>query len=186
MNPPYFARRRARAVALALALMAAAPWGSPRIGHAASLVPKAPRWLVANTKARTATLTLIAGYNNVGGGFNFDGYANGAMVVGVPSGYRVIVVYSNKGQYPHSVVITPYAKKNALTDFPLAFRGAASADPANGVATGTTQRFSFTANRVGTYAIICAVGGHEQAGMWDVLKVTRGDAPFFTIARDRR
>jgi len=186
MNSPYFAPRRARAVALALAFMAAALWGSPRASHAAPLVSKMLQWLVANTKARTATLTLIAGYNNARGGFNFDGYANGTMVVGVPSGYRVTVVYSNRGQYPHGVVITPYAKKNALTDFPLAFRGAASTDPANGVATGTAQRFSFTANRVGTYAIMCAVGGHEHAGMWDVLKVTRGGAPLFTIVRGRR
>jgi uncharacterized cupredoxin-like copper-binding protein len=41
--------------------------------------------------------------------------------------------------------------------------------------------FSFVANKAGTYAIVCAVPGHAVAGMWDVLKVTRGGTAKITM-----
>jgi uncharacterized cupredoxin-like copper-binding protein len=34
--------------------------------------------------------------------------------------------------------------------------------------------FTFVANKVGKYAIVCAVPGHDVGGMWDVFQVTRG------------
>ncbi|HVA89140.1 MAG TPA: sulfocyanin-like copper-binding protein, partial [Chloroflexota bacterium] len=43
-----------------------------------------------------------------------------------------------------------------------------------GVGQGVQQTLTFTATKVGTYAIVCAVPGHAAAGMWDVLKVTQG------------
>ncbi len=155
-------------------------------GHAgANTSPPPSRWVSANTKAHTATLTLEAGYNGALSGFNFDGYGKGAMVVSIPSGYRVTIVYHNKGEYPHSVLVTPYAKKGLVAEWPVAFRGAASTDASDGAAPGSTQRFSFVPNKVGVYAIICAVAGHEQTGMWDVLRVTRGGSPSVTIDNGR-
>ncbi len=151
----------------------------------ASATPPPSHWLSANTKTHTATLTLEAGYNGALSGFNFDGYGKGAMVVSIPSGYRVTIMYHNKGAYPHSVLVTPYAKKGLVAGWPLAFRGAASTDASDGAAPGSTQRFSFVPNKVGVYAIICAVAGHEQTGMWDVLRVTRGGSPSVTIANGR-
>ena len=44
-----------------------------------------------------------------------------------------------------------------------------------------TQRFSFGATRVDTYALVCGVPGHEAQGMWDVLKVTCGGMPRLTL-----
>ena len=69
------------------------------------------------------------------------------------------------------MLVTPYATKDRPQGWPVAFRGAVSPDPKNGAAQGATQRFSFVVDKVGTYAIICAVSGHEQLGMWDVLRV---------------
>jgi len=151
----------------------------------ASAAPPPSHWLSANIKTHTATLTLEAGYNGALSGFNFDGYGKGAMVVSIPSGYRVTIVYDNKGEYPHSVLVTPYAKKDLVAGWPVAFRGAASTDASDGAAPGSMQRFSFVVNRVGVYAIICAVAGHEQTGMWDVLRVTRGGSPSVTIDNGR-
>jgi sulfocyanin len=162
----------ASAMVLALALPGMYVAASHRPGLAAT-----PRWLVANAKAHTATLTLIAAYTNALNGFNFNGYGNGKMVITIPVGYKVTVSFSNKSSVPHSAVFTPYGKKNATSDFPLAFKGAASPNPTTGIAAGTTQRFTFMASKAGTYALVCGVPGHEQAGMWDVLKVTtRGTA----------
>src|SRR5919204_4703158 len=159
----------ASAMVLALALPGMYAAASHHPGRAAT-----PRWLVANATAHTATLTLIAAYTNTRGGFNFNGYSNGKMVITIPVGYRVTVIFSNKSSVPHSAVFPPYTQKNRTSHFPLAFKGSTSPDPTSGITSGKTQRFTFTASKVGTYALVCAVPGHEAAGMWDVLKVTRG------------
>jgi sulfocyanin len=159
-------RATASAMVLALALPGMYAAASHHPGRAAT-----PRWLVANAKAHTATLTLVAAYTNALNGFNFNGYSKGKMVITIPAGYRVTVIFSNKSSVPHSAVVTPYSKKNKNSNFPLAFKGATSPDPTSGITSGTTQRFTFTASRTGTYALVCGVPGHVATGMWDVLKV---------------
>jgi plastocyanin len=162
----------AGATALALAL--------PCLPAAAAHRPAGtPRWLVVN--GRTVTLTLTAAYTGTGGGFNFDGDAKGKMVVSVPVGDTVNVIFTNRSAVPHSAVITAYSKRTSVSGFTPVFRGAESKNPARGITKGTTQRFSFVANKVGTYAIVCAVPGHAVGGMWDVFKVTRGGKPTITV-----
>ena len=158
----------AGATALALSL--------PGLPAAAAHRPAGtPRWLVV--KGRTATLTLTAAYTNAVGGFNFNGDARGKMVVSVPVGYTVNVIFTNKSAIPHSAVITAYSKRTAASGFTPAFRGAESKNPTVGITKGPTQRFSFRPNKVGTYAIVCAVPGHAVGGMWDVFKVTPSSKP---------
>jgi sulfocyanin len=155
----------AGAMALALAL--------PGVPAAAAHQPAGtPPWLVVNARARAVTLTLIAGYR--GGGFDFNGDSNGKMVISVPAGYKVNVIFSNRGAAPHSAVFTLYNKRTSVSGFPLAFPGAGSPNYRSGIGKGKTQRFSFMANKVGKYALVCAVPGHAAAGMWDVFQVTRG------------
>jgi sulfocyanin len=168
-----FSRRMALAVAGTAALGLAAPLAPVRAAP--------PHWLTVHAKAHTATLTLIAGYDDALGGFNFNGYGKGKMIVSVPAGYRVHVVFSNRGKYPHSAVVVAYAHKGDVAGYTPAFRGAASPDAADGVMSGTVQRFSFVANKVGTYALVCGVAGHEGVGMWDVLKVTKGGKASLTV-----
>lgn len=141
----------------------------------------APRWLVVNARTRTVTLTLIASYIMALGGYNFNGDGNGKMVLSVPAGYRVTVIFSNKGLIPHSAVFTSYAKRTSVSGFPLAFKGAQSPNPLTGMTAGKTQRFSFVATKVGAYALVCAVPGHAVTGMWDVLNVTSGGRPSLKV-----
>ncbi|HEY8283254.1 MAG TPA: sulfocyanin-like copper-binding protein, partial [Chloroflexota bacterium] len=137
----------------------------------------AQKWIAWDTAKHTATLTLIAGYSNAVSGFNFNGYGNGQMVISVPVGYHVTVDFSNQGLLPHSAEVTPSADKNLPSNFPLAFSGAASINPASGIVKGQTSNFSFVANKAGTYALVCGVPGHAAAGMWEVFQVTAGGQP---------
>ncbi len=138
--------------------------------------------LSVNTGTRSATLTLIAASTGALGGFNFNGDGNGKMLVSVPAGYTVDVVYSNHSQVPHSVVFTPYAQRNRVSTFALAFSGSASPHPTAGISSaGGVQRFHFVARTAGRYAIVCAVPGHEEAGMWDTLVVTKGGTARMTL-----
>jgi sulfocyanin len=172
-----FSRHGLYALAGATALALAVP-GVP--AAAAHRLAGTPRWLVVS--GRTATLTLTAAYTNAASGFNFDGDARGKMVVSVPVGYKVNVVFTNKSTIPHSAVVTAYSKRTSPGGFSPAFRGAETKNPRSGITKGTTQRFTFTANKVGTYAIVCAVPGHAVGGMWDVFKVTRaGSKPSIKV-----
>jgi sulfocyanin len=133
-----------------------------------------PQWLAANTTTHTITLTLIAAYNNALSGFNFNGYGHGEMVMSVPVGWHVSVIFRNSSAVPHSALVTTYARKTSTSGFSPVFSGASSPHPARGIVAGQSQRFSFVAGHVGTYALVCAVPGHAAAGMWDVLQVTQG------------
>jgi uncharacterized cupredoxin-like copper-binding protein len=131
-----------------------------------------PVWVRWDPASKTASVTIIAAYNEVGAGFNFDGYRVGQMTITVPLGAKVVVSYTNPSDVAHSVVITSYALRNQVGPFPPAFPGSSSPNPTSGVAKlKVPQVFSFTASKVGTYAILCGVPGHAIGGMWDVFKV---------------
>ncbi|MDB5076809.1 MAG: hypothetical protein JWO42_2988 [Chloroflexi bacterium] len=141
-----------------------------------------PTFLTANTKAHTATLVLTASLTTALGGFNFDGYGQGKMVVTIPVGYKVTATFTNKGALPHSAIIT-LASQKAMTNAKPAFLGAETPNPVTGSPPGATMKFTFTASKAGSYAIVCAVPGHEAAGMWDTLKVAMGAKPSVTFLK---
>ena len=143
--------------------------------------PAAPHWLTVNSKQHAVTFILIAGYTNALDGLNFNGDDNGKMVLSVPAGYRVNVVFSNRSAAPHSAVFTPYAQKDNAGSYRLAFKGSSTSNWINGTTAGHTQKFSFVATTAGKYALVCGVPGHEAAGMWAVLQVTHGGMAHLTV-----
>src|SRR5437879_6397847 len=67
-----------------------------------------PGWLRADSAARSATLTLVAGLTSTNGGMNFDGFGSGHLTVNVPTQWTVIVRFQNADQMlPHSVEVIP-------------------------------------------------------------------------------
>ncbi len=142
-----------------------------------------PRWLSWNMKSHTATLRLMAGYTGAFNGFNFDGHGKGSMVIVMPMGFHVHVLFTNKGSYPHSAVITPYADRVSASTHPLALPHASVPDPTMGVGAGKSASFWFPAQRAGRYALVCGVHGHAGLGMWDVFKVVRGGKPHIVFRK---
>ncbi len=163
--------RVAASLALGTAMLGA---GSP-VGAAAPGAT-APTWV--STQGNVVHLTVIAGWNNVNAGFNFDGAAHGQMVVTVPLGARVVATFKNNVATMHDVVIIPYTTPLPGRSLPPAFSGAASPAPRFGAGgppsgTGKPQTFSFVANKAGRYMMICGISGHALAGMWDTFVVSR-------------
>ena len=170
MSPRMFATLGAGA----LLIMASVPALTTQPARAARANAD-PVWARWDPPTKTASLTITAAYNQVGSGFNFDGYNNGGLTITVPTGAKVVVSYTNRAAVPHSVVITPFAKRSLVGNFPLAFPGSASPNAGVGIAKlKVPQVFSFTAGKAGTYAIVCGVPGHAIGGMWDTLKVVDG------------
>jgi uncharacterized cupredoxin-like copper-binding protein len=141
------------------------------LAFAANAPPPPGRFLAVDGRRHRATITLVAGYDGENGGFNFDGYSRELMWK-VPRGWTVRVVCENRGPLRHSCAVV----KSAGATRP-AFPGAATPQPLVGLEAGKTARFTFRAGRTGVYRVACLVPGHEDARMWDVLKVTAGGRP---------
>jgi hypothetical protein len=138
---------------------------------AASASPPPHRFLAVDARRHRVTITLIASYNGVNGGYNFDGYSRFLMWT-VPRGWTVRVTCRNHGPLRHScaVVDGPSSAKPA-------FAGAATPQAQLGLEAGQTAHFVFSASKAGVYRFACLVPGHEGARMYDVLKIVRRGKP---------
>jgi len=133
--------------------------------------------LQADVATKVVHLELAANETSSFSGFNFDGYGGGAMRVSIPLGWTVDVVCKNDSTtMAHSCAVVDDA---ALTPFggTIAFPGASTPNPVNGLGLGESSSFQFVATRVGAYRIVCLVIGHESDGMWDWLDVTPSGLP---------
>jgi len=146
---------------------------------AAKTPPPPGRFLAVDSRRHRVTITLIASYDGTNGGFNFDGYSRDLMWT-VPRGWTVKVVCRNRGPLRHSCAVV----QGAVSTKP-AFRHAATPQPLVGLEAGSTARFTFRAGRTGVYRFACLVSGHEDARMWDVLKITRSGKPSVVDLRAR-
>ena len=133
--------------------------------------PNPHRFLHVDARHKTVSVTLIASYDRSNNGFNFDGYSRELMWK-VPRGWTVRVVCENHGALRHSCAVV----RNAGSTRP-AFHGAATPQPRIGLEQGHTAAFTFRASKTGVYRLACLVAGHEDARMWDVLKITTDGKP---------
>ena len=136
---------------------------------ASAAVPRVGQWLSWNDARRTASLELVAGYDDMNNGFNFDGYGRGKLLVRVPLGWWVVITCKNSASTRHSCAVV----RGAQTIEP-AFPGATIPGPVVGLLGGETAHFAFTAMRTGAYRITSLVPGDEQARLWDVFGGRRG------------
>lgn len=131
-------------------------------------------WYALDKAAKTVDFTLTAGSPVSGDqGFNFNGFSKGALKIVVPQGWKVNVTFKNAdANIPHSLGMVPYAQRNASA-FTPAFAGSVSPNFQSGItASGGDLKFSFTAQKVGQYVMVCGVPGHDVAGMWDEFDIS--------------
>lgn len=137
-------------------------------------------WVTADDAAKTVTLNVVAGQGNANNNWNFNGFANGAATVTVPTGYTVTLNFTNQDpNMAHSVGISekpagPWSATPAATPV---FANAVSSNPTSmtdATKTGASETVTFTADRAGQYAMVCYVPGHAAAGMWINFNVVDG------------
>ena len=143
---------------------------APLAGVASKPPPK--QFLHVDTRSQTVRIDLIAGYDDENSGFNFDGYARGELMVIVPLRWHVVVRCSNRSPLRHSCAVV----RGPMNARP-AFRGAVTPHARLGLSSGRAAHFAFKATRTGAFRLACLVPGHEEARMWDVLKVVRAGRP---------
>lgn len=142
------------------------------------------QWLSVDAQSKTVTLVMDAGYNTVNDYDNFDGYANGQMVVTVPQGYKVKMQFSNDGGIPADIGVYTAAGQ-------LAFPGAGDSvndileNPTPGLVPGDAHTYTFVASTAGSYKIDNLINRFPQfsqqpqqdIGMWAALRVVPGATP---------
>jgi sulfocyanin len=159
-------RRISRVVAgaaIALAGVYVTP-GVPALGAAAG-----PSWMHADSAHKSVSFTVNAADGGANGTLNFNGYANGAMTVTVPAGWRVHVDFYNTGAgaLPHSLEVIREVTKIPLQGVPPAIPKATTGDLIAGIPPQQKDSFDFVAQPAGQYYWFCGVPTHGFSGMWD-------------------
>jgi uncharacterized cupredoxin-like copper-binding protein len=145
-------------------------------GSGGTLAVNPSQWLTVDSATKSARLVLDAAHGSANSGFNFNGYANGQLVVTIPMGWKVTVSCTNQASaLNHSCAVVEHAG-----DTTPAFPGASTPNPTTGLAPGQSATFEFTPTTTGTYRIDCLVPGHDPAGMWGTLNVVSSGTPSIT------
>jgi len=144
-----------------------------------------PDWIHVDSSAREVKLDIVAGMTDENFHWNFNGYFGGGATFTVPVGYRVVIDFRNADPaVPHSIGVggiqTPFPPM--LTDPTPVFAGGISENPTSmtdATMPGESETVTFTAERAGTYALLCYIPAHAATGMWITLKVNTGKAVSF-------
>jgi hypothetical protein len=136
--------------------------------------PGPERWLSVDARARIATITLIAGYDERANGFNLDGAVKGALLFAVPEGWTVRIRCVNRAaDRRYSCVLTRGAGSS-----PPATPALNVPHPARGLAPMAATTFTLERLPPSLYRLAALTGGRQPAGMWTVLKVSAAGHPY--------
>jgi sulfocyanin len=124
--------------------------------------------------AKTVRFPNVSGLTASAGGWNFNGFANGNATLVVPLGTTVEMEYYNADAHPHSVGIVA-GRPDAIPSAPgdPVFANAISAKYQSGMPSGARDVVKFTADKPGTFLMVCGVPGHAPSGMWIKVEVSR-------------
>src|SRR6266536_4429607 len=131
-------------------------------------------WLTVDTTGKTATFQLISGLTPLNSGLNFNGFNDGKLTLTVPTGWTVVIRFTNHdANLPHSAEVVDTTKPMPAGPVdPPVFAHAMTAKPLTGIPEGASDSLRFVASKAGSYMIFCAVPGHGLAGMWIRFKVS--------------
>ncbi len=158
---------------------ATTPAGAPA---SAPVVAGAPKIDPANVAAslewdaasKTVKLPMVSGVGSNAGGWNFNGHANGSLIITVPVGSTVEMPYYNDDIVPHSLGVVAGTPTNVPSaPGAPAFPNAITIRFEQGLNTNQKDLVRFTASKAGTYLIPCGVPGHAASGMWVVFVVSK-------------
>jgi len=144
--------------------------------------------MVVDPERKFVRFTIIGGYDKSNGEYNFNGFSEGELTLTVPLGWEVEMQYTTRSLHKiHSLAVVeeswPLPEEGGAPAFP----GAATTRLVQGIPTNHGDTFRFIADKTGRYLLVCGVGGHAGAGMWDYLEVSDAvDRPGVHIERKAR
>lgn len=144
----------------------------PLQGSGTGAPPDPSKYIHVDAGMQTAIVTLVAGYPATDFQFNYNGYANGGLVLTVPVGWTVTVQCENHGTVANSCSVVRGRGDTVPVD-----PSWSTPDPQRGLDPGGSASFTFKPATPGSYRIASLVDGHEASGMWLDLEVVSGGRP---------
>ena len=148
------------------------PAAPPRQPAPSRASPNAPSWLVVDSAARTASLTLEVTAPPGASSALINGYRAGEARIIVPPGWTVRWNWRNADSLsPHSLLVMVQREKIPLEGGRASFSNAMTRMVTAGLPLGATDQTTFTADEAGWYWLLCGVPGHALKGEWLELRV---------------
>jgi hypothetical protein len=134
--------------------------------------PAAAPWVVPDSAARSARLTLEVTRPAGAPSALLNGHREGEVQVVVPLGWTVAWDWhSADSAAPHSLVVMAEREKLPTEGGRPAFTNAMTRAVTAGLTPAQGDRTTFEADQAGWYWMLCGVPGHAIAGEWIDLKV---------------
>jgi hypothetical protein len=124
-----------------------------------------------NAEKKIVNITVVAAYNAVNYGMNFNGYAKGMASYKVPTGWTVKVRFENWSPVPHSLIVVEEDNVSRPQVGEAYFEGANSPNPTLATASKKAD-FSFVVDEPGDFALACGFPAHSANGQWIKLEVS--------------
>ena len=137
--------------------------------------PDLTKLIQVDDSARTAIMTLIAGYPATDYQFNYNGYGNGSLILKVPAGWQITVQCENRGTIPNSCAVVKSSSETQPID-----PSWSTPDPQKGLPPGESASFQFTPQETGSFRIASLVAGSQASGMWADLEIVSSGRPTMT------
>ncbi len=139
--------------------------------------------MVTDAATQTVNLFLSMARHSENLSANFNGYANGQLVITVPVGYTVALHVTNDGGIPYDIGVYDAAQHVAFAGSALSISDLEN-NPTAGIMPGNSQTLRFVANRVGNfrlenmlYRYPTHAPTHEPLGMWAQFRVVSSGVP---------
>ncbi|MBP1357642.1 MAG: sulfocyanin [Sulfolobus sp.] len=121
--------------------------------------------------------------------YNYNGTSNGQLVVYIPAGWQIYVVYTNYESIQHNVVIlmnntpTPNSLDIGNDGKILLVVGASTTNyQYSGIAEGESASGISPSLSAGYYWFACGISGHAEEGIWGVIVASSSvTVPYYVI-----
>jgi hypothetical protein len=131
-----------------------------------------PSWLVVDSAAQVARLTLETTASAGAPSALINGYRAGEARIVVPLGWTVKWDWrSADSTSPHSLVVMVQREKIPLEGGRASFSNAMTRMVTEGLRPGQGDETTFVADEAGWYWVLCGVPGHAIKGEWLELRV---------------
>jgi hypothetical protein len=134
--------------------------------------PDSPSWLIVDSTARVAMLTLEVTAPAGAPSALINGYRAGEVRIVVPLGWTLKWEWrSADSTAPHSLVVMVQREKIPLEGGRPSFSNAMTRMVLEGLRPGQDDQTTFVADEAGWYWMLCGVPGHAIQGEWLELRV---------------
>lgn len=134
---------------------------------------KDPVFLTQDAATKTANLHIIATFDKSNYGMNFNGISKSEGGYEIPLGWTVKVTFCNNSAVPHSVMVVDADEAETKINLGAEpyFEGATTPKPNTTGTTTAIEKFEFTADEAGTFALACGFPTHSANGHRIFLKI---------------